>query len=139
MIFETLLVLNVQCKATSNSNDGSTTEYRLRIGGHDKRQMIFKGWVVIEKFIYKDHAEGSFVVMKRDEVSKNARLLRTRNFIFIISGQSNLLEAALESDNRVRNRRSPCFTKMIFFFAWINVLSYLYVMYLEIHHMSTLQ
>jgi len=72
MIFETLLVLNVQCKATPGSNDGLTSEYRLRIGGHDKRQMIFKGWVVIEKFVYKDHAEGSFVVMKRDEVSKMA-------------------------------------------------------------------
>jgi len=71
MILETLVVFNVQCKATSSSIGGSATEYRLRIGGHDRRQMIFKGWVIIEKFIYKDsQVEGSFVVMKRDEVSK---------------------------------------------------------------------
>lgn len=68
MILETLVVFNVQCKATSSSIGGSATEYRLRIGGHDRRQMIFKGWVIIEKFIYKDsQVEGSFVVMKRDE------------------------------------------------------------------------
>ena len=31
------------------------------------------------------------------------------------------------------------YLELFFSFAWINVLSYLYVMYLEIHHMSTLQ
>jgi len=102
MIFETLLVLNVQCKATPNSNDGPTTEYRLRIGGHDKRQMIFKGWVVIEKFVYKDHAEGSFVVMKRDEVSKMAVFYVQENLFSLFQGNPiswrQLWKAIIESE-----------------------------------------
>ena len=102
MIFETLLVLNVQCKATPNLNDGPTTEYRLRIGGHDKRQMIFKGWVVIEKFVYKDHAEGSFVVMKRDEVSKMAVFYVQENLFSLFQGNPiswrQLWKAIIESE-----------------------------------------
>ncbi|KAF5347594.1 hypothetical protein D9756_010702 [Leucocoprinus leucothites] len=69
MIFETLVGFNVQCKAASSPSDEPVIEpYRLRIGGHDKRRMTFKGWVIVEKFIYRDRqVEGSFVVMKRDE------------------------------------------------------------------------
>ena len=102
MIFETLLVLNVQCKATPNSNDGSSTEYRLRIGGHDKRQMIFKGWVIIEKFVYKDHAEGSFVVMKRDEVSEMPVFYAQENLSSLFQGNPiswrQLWKAIIESE-----------------------------------------
>lgn len=72
MISETLITFNVQCKAASSPSDQPTNEpYRLRIGGHDKRRVAFKGWVTVEKFIYRDRGvEGSYVVMKRDEVSE---------------------------------------------------------------------
>jgi serine/threonine-protein kinase Chk1 len=71
MIVETLATSNVQCKAASSPSDKPTNEpYRLRIGGHDKRKTVFKGWVTVEKFSYNNgQVEGSFVVMKRDEVS----------------------------------------------------------------------
>lgn len=74
MILETLVALNVQCKVASGPDDGVSNEpYRLRIGGHDKRRVTFKGWVFVEKFVYRDgQVEGSFVVMKRDEVSGSA-------------------------------------------------------------------
>ena len=41
---------------------------RLRVGGHDLRKEMFKGWVEVERFSYRS-SEGSFCVMKRDEVS----------------------------------------------------------------------
>jgi serine/threonine-protein kinase CHEK1 len=41
---------------------------RLRVGGHDLRKEMFKGWVEVERFVYRS-SEGSFCVMKRDEVS----------------------------------------------------------------------
>ena len=34
----------------------------------DRRKVRFKGWVTVETFLYGD-AEGSFVVMQRDEVT----------------------------------------------------------------------
>jgi len=39
---------------------------RMRIGGHDKRKVMFKGWVELEEFSYRDQ-EGSFCVMQRDQ------------------------------------------------------------------------
>ncbi|KAF5319490.1 hypothetical protein D9619_008540 [Psilocybe cf. subviscida] len=42
--------------------------YRLRVGGWDSRRVVFKGWIEIERFTYRDGAmQGSFCVMKRDE------------------------------------------------------------------------
>ncbi|KAF9445891.1 CAMK/CAMKL/CHK1 protein kinase [Macrolepiota fuliginosa MF-IS2] len=65
IIHETLVSLNVQCKvAPVRDNE----PHKLRIGGHDKRRMAFKGWVYVEKFVYRDrNIEGSFVLMTRDE------------------------------------------------------------------------
>jgi serine/threonine-protein kinase Chk1 len=73
MIHETLVKFNVQCKVASGPNEGPAAEpYKLRIGGHDKRRMSFKGWVLVEKFMRRDrNLEGSFTVMKRDEVRQS--------------------------------------------------------------------
>ncbi|KAF7760630.1 hypothetical protein Agabi119p4_10039 [Agaricus bisporus var. burnettii] len=71
MIHETLVGFGVQCKVASGPNQGPSTEpYKLRVGGHDKRRVAFKGWVLVEKFVRRErHLEGSFIVMKRDEGS----------------------------------------------------------------------
>jgi serine/threonine-protein kinase Chk1 len=70
MIHETLAGFGVQCKVASGPNEGLSAEpYKLRVGGHDKRRMAFKGWVSAEHFVRRDrHLEGSFIVLKRDEV-----------------------------------------------------------------------
>lgn len=40
---------------------------KLRIGGLDVRKQMFKGWVEVENFCWNG-VEGSFCIMKRDEV-----------------------------------------------------------------------
>lgn len=40
--------------------------HRIRLGGWDNRQQLFKGWVEVEQFTYRG-AEGSFCIMRRDE------------------------------------------------------------------------
>jgi serine/threonine-protein kinase Chk1 len=70
LIHESLLGFNVKCRASdpvTRGTDNSDVQLRLRIGGMDKRRVRFKGWVTVENFVYSD-AEGSFVVMQRDEV-----------------------------------------------------------------------
>lgn len=51
---------------TGGGGDGGL-QYRLRIGGFDKRKVMFKGWVEVEPFEYRG-SDGSFCVMQRDEV-----------------------------------------------------------------------
>lgn len=71
LIHESLLSFNVKCRASNpvtRDTDNSNVQLRLRIGGMDKRKVRFKGWVTVENFVYGD-AEGSFVVMQRDEVA----------------------------------------------------------------------
>ncbi|KAF4586107.1 Chk1 protein kinase [Pleurotus pulmonarius] len=85
LIKESLEGLNVKCKdhpprplyddtSSSSSIDdidgggGGGLQYRLRIGGFDKRKVLFKGWVEVEPFEYRG-ADGSFCVMQRDEGS----------------------------------------------------------------------
>ena len=59
----------MKCKlAPSSVNDRGMETMRLRVGGHDLRKEMFKGWVEVERFVYRS-SEGSFCVMKRDEVS----------------------------------------------------------------------
>lgn len=50
--------------------EGGTNDpiLRLRVGGYDRRKVMFKGWVELENFRYAD-AEGSFCIMQRDDVS----------------------------------------------------------------------
>lgn len=68
LIKESLEGLGVKCK--SNTKDTGTEDastLRLRVGGYDRRKMMFKGWVEVERFRYREK-EGSFCVMQRDEV-----------------------------------------------------------------------
>ena len=68
-IQESLEALNVKCKVGSPREDpDGTVTYRLRIGGYDRRKLMFKGWVDVEAFSYRQH-KGSFCVMQRDIVS----------------------------------------------------------------------
>lgn len=68
LIQESLEALNVRCKLAP-PREGQDQEglIRLRIGGYDRRKMMFKGWVDVEKFSYRG-AHGSFCVMQRDVV-----------------------------------------------------------------------
>jgi len=66
LIQESLESFHVKCKAASP--DGSNeVRYRLRVGGYDRRRVVFKGWVDIEPFSSHGH-QGSFCVMRRDVV-----------------------------------------------------------------------
>ncbi|KAK2467496.1 hypothetical protein APHAL10511_000351 [Amanita phalloides] len=65
-IQESLEVLGVKWKSAPHREDPSgTVVHRLRIGGYDRRRMMFKGWVEVEAFSYRGH-KGSFCVMQRD-------------------------------------------------------------------------
>jgi len=69
LIKESLEVHHVKCKlAPPVVNDRGMETLRLRVGGYDQRKEMFKGWVEVEKFVYRS-SEGSFCVMKRDEGS----------------------------------------------------------------------
>jgi hypothetical protein len=66
MIQESLESLNVKCK-NAPREDELEGPIRLRVGGYDRRKVMFKGWVDVEKFSYRG-TEGSFCVMQRDIV-----------------------------------------------------------------------
>ena len=57
--------LGVKCKLGEAMEGGAL---RLRVGGYDRRKVMFKGWVEIERFAYRG-TEGSFCIMQRDDVS----------------------------------------------------------------------
>ncbi|KAG6827439.1 hypothetical protein H0H92_011794 [Tricholoma furcatifolium] len=68
LIQESLEALNVKCKLPEGqAESGSATkgELKLRIGGFDARRVMFKGWVVLEPFVYRGSV-GSYCVMQRD-------------------------------------------------------------------------
>lgn len=50
-----------------NNSKKGLVSLSLKIGGYDMRKEIFKGYVEIEEFEYRD-LEGSFVVLRRDQV-----------------------------------------------------------------------
>ena len=41
--------------------------HRLRVGGYDKRKIMFKGWIELEVFT-RSHVSGAFCLMQRDVV-----------------------------------------------------------------------
>lgn len=70
LIQESLEAMNVRCKVAPVRDDQSQQgpqTLRLRIGGYDRRKVLFKGWVEVERFSYRA-SEGSFCVMQRDIV-----------------------------------------------------------------------
>ncbi|KAJ3517032.1 hypothetical protein NLJ89_g756 [Agrocybe chaxingu] len=67
LVHEALEAEGVRCKVgPSFMNERGGEVLRLRVGGRDMRQQVFKGWVEVEKFSWRN-GEGSFCVMKRDE------------------------------------------------------------------------
>jgi len=44
---------------------GSRAVHRLRVGGYDKRKIMFKGWIELEVFS-RVQVSGAFCVMQRD-------------------------------------------------------------------------
>ncbi|KAH7923747.1 hypothetical protein BV22DRAFT_561589 [Leucogyrophana mollusca] len=62
IIKESLVSLGYKYKVAEVRGDC----FRLRVGGHDHRKMIIKGWIELEKFNYGG-TEGSFCLMSRDE------------------------------------------------------------------------
>ncbi|TFK64215.1 Pkinase-domain-containing protein [Pluteus cervinus] len=68
LIIESLESMGVKCKqAPKNEQPGNENSdaLRLRIGGYDRRKVVYKGWVILEKFSYRS-SNGSFCVMQRD-------------------------------------------------------------------------
>jgi hypothetical protein len=94
LIREALESLNVRCKRPEDSTSGAGS-LRLRIGGYDKRKVMFKGWIELEPFTYRG-MEGSFCVMQRDivRVSANSWLSRVS---YLRPGKSHIVETAVES------------------------------------------
>lgn len=104
LIHESLLSFNVKCRESepvSRGTDRSDMQLRLRIGGVDRRKVRFKGWVTVESFVYGD-AEGSFVVMQRDEVTISIRTgVMTSNWHQIL-GFTAVLATVVEGTNQAQ-------------------------------------
>ncbi|PCH37133.1 CHK1 protein kinase [Wolfiporia cocos MD-104 SS10] len=61
--------LNSGDDGETNNGDGDKFKeklIRMRIGGYDRRRLLFKGWVELEHFTYNG-TEGTFCVMQRDQ------------------------------------------------------------------------
>lgn len=63
-----LSALHVKSEERQSTNEEGEPRMRLRIGGYDKRKVVFRGWVDAEGF-ERGGYEGSLVVMARDEGS----------------------------------------------------------------------
>ena len=116
LIRESLLSFNVKCRESdpiTRSAGASDTQLRLRIGGMDRRKVRFKGWVTVENFVY-DGAQGSFVVMQRDEVitlfSTNAIVAERCRIL----GFTAVLEAAVEGVDPARRCQPTRFKEIGF-------------------------
>ncbi|GBE84122.1 Serine/threonine-protein kinase CHK1 [Sparassis crispa] len=71
LVTAALTVLGVKWKPpmeeTDDDGDGAGVPMlSVRIGGFDKRKLMFKGWVLLEDFNYGER-EGTFCVMQRDQ------------------------------------------------------------------------
>ena len=64
LICEALDELEVKYRGPETTSEGNIC---VRVGGRDKRKLMFKGWIELEDFEY-DGEKGSFCVMKRDQV-----------------------------------------------------------------------
>lgn len=65
LIKESLTALGVKHKDGPTGEDERGEILRLRVGGYDKRNIAFKGWVELENFRYAE-TDGSFCLMTRD-------------------------------------------------------------------------
>ncbi len=98
LIIESLESMDVKCKQPPKNEqqpDGENNDaLRLRIGGYDQRKIVYKGWVILEKFSYRG-SNGSFCVMQRDVVCSISPFLRTR-LLSVRPGESHFLATTLE-------------------------------------------
>ena len=68
LITESLTDLRVKWKASDPKKDTDGVQrWKMRVGGFDKRKLIFKGTIELEEFETDDH-KGTFCVMHRDQV-----------------------------------------------------------------------
>jgi serine/threonine-protein kinase Chk1 len=67
LIKESLTALGVKHRDGPTGEDEQGEILRLRVGGCDKRNIAFKGWVELENFRYAE-TDGSFCLMTRDVV-----------------------------------------------------------------------
>ncbi|KAG2134161.1 kinase-like domain-containing protein [Suillus bovinus] len=65
LIKESLTALGVKHKDGPTGEDERGEILRLRVGGYDKRNIAFKGWLELENFRYAE-TDGSFCLMTRD-------------------------------------------------------------------------
>lgn len=96
---------------------GSRAVHRLRVGGHDRRRIVFKGWIELEVFT-RMQVSGAFCLMLRD-VARHVSLgvgcfwlTQFRFFFFFVrTGQSDLLETILEGVDPFAGGVSTCVAK----------------------------
>ena len=70
LITEALTELHVKWKMCEPKHEpDGVTRWRMRIGGFDKRKLMFKGTLELEEFEYDD-LRGSFCVMNREKVRR---------------------------------------------------------------------
>ena len=69
LICEALDTMGVKHRAPDMTSEGVL---RVRIGGYDKRKLLFKGWIDLEEFMHDD-VVGSFCLMQRDQVCRPCR------------------------------------------------------------------
>lgn len=116
LIHESLLGFNVKCRASdpiTRDTETPDVQFRLRIGGMDRRKVRFKGWVTIENFAYGD-IQGSFVVMQRDEVIISAPTDNIVSERCRTPGFAAVLATVVESVNQARRRQSARFKEIEF-------------------------
>ena len=114
LIHESLLSFNVKCRASdpvSRGADKSDVQLRLRVGGMDRRKVRFKGWVIVENFVY-GNVEGSFVVMQRDEVIIPILTDATTSDRCQIPGFTTVLATVVEGVNQARRRQFTRFEEI---------------------------
>ena len=114
LIHESLLSFNVKCRASdpaSRGADKSDVQLRLRVGGMDRRKVRFKGWVIVEDFVY-GNVEGSFVVMQRDEVIIPILTDATTSDRCQILGFTTVLATVVEGVNQARRRQFTRFEEI---------------------------
>ena len=113
LLKESLDVLGVKHK-DAHVIAGSKAVHRLRVGGYDKRKIMFKGWIELEVFS-RMQVSGAFCVMQRDVVRRRVQVapyLRLIRFLSSGIGQSGLLETVLEGVDSFAGNVSSCLAKV---------------------------
>jgi len=119
LIKESLDVLGVKHKDASVIA-GSRAVRRLRVGGYDKRKIMFKGWIELEVFSRMQVSEsGAFCVMQRDVV-RRVRVWDWGRVFWADAmlpssfgiGQSDCLETVLEGVDSFAGGISSCLAKV---------------------------